>query len=96
MEPIVTKYSTPSHPHQIDILVGADDDIAPARLPTARVEHVVTISEVRHRIDNPARAGFGFGLGFFAAQAMFRLCLFLVLFGLLAIFAVRALAMLGL
>lgn len=96
MEPIGPKNNTPSYSHRVDILVGDDNEIAPARTPTARVEHIVTVSEVRHRIDRPVRAGFGFGLGFFAAQAVFRLCLFLVLFGLLAIFALRALASLGL
>lgn len=96
MEPIGKKDTIPSYPHRLDILVGADDDIAPTQPPRARVEHIVTVSEVRHRIDRPAQAGFGFGLGFFAAQAVFRLGLFLVLFGLLAIFALRALATLGL
>ncbi len=70
--------------------------MTPAPVPTARVEHTVTVSEVRHRIANPARAGFGLGIGFFAAQAVFRLGLFFVLSGLLLIFAFRALAILGL
>jgi hypothetical protein len=96
MEPIGPKDNTPSYPHRVDILIGDDDEIAPARIPTARVEHIVTMSDVRHRFDRPVRVGFGFGLGFFAAQAVFRLCLFLVLLGLLAIFALRALALLGL
>jgi hypothetical protein len=89
----------PSHPasHRVDILIGGlDDRMIPAPMPTARVDHTVTVSEVRHRIANPARAGFGFGFGFFAAQAVFRLGLFLVLSALLLILAFRALAALGL
>lgn len=88
-----------SAPHRVDILVGGPDNRkipAPTPAPTVRVEHSVTVSEVRHRVANPVRAGFGFGFGFFAAQAVFRLGLFLVLFGLLLILALRALATLGL
>jgi hypothetical protein len=58
---------TPPGPmrHLVDIVVDKPDDrMLPALRLMRRVDHVVTISEVHHRIDNPARIGFGFGMGF--------------------------------
>jgi hypothetical protein len=64
----------------------------PPAAPTAGVAGAEPDSVVRHRVDSPARLGFGFGFGFAAGMWTFRAAMGLVAAGILLLAVWRLLS----